>query len=150
MKPTSWQNFIAMARNWKSLRRLLQMSCKYSLTRLSSRSQTSESTSTQHWSSTMQASYIDCNSTSIAKTLLVQMQQCSFHRILHYELAWVLGTHQHAISKASTKPVSSRSVEGQRSGEEDAPTPPSTKSQAKKDKKISATVFWNKKTSEAS
>ena len=44
------------------------------------------------------------------------------------------------ISKASIKPVSSRSVEVE-SGEEDAPLPqsqPSTKSQAKKDKKFSA------------
>ena len=78
----------------------------------------------------------DCNSASIAKTLLVQMQQCSFTEF-HNKLAWVLGTHQRAFSKASVKPVSSRSVEV-KSGEEDAPTPPSTKSQAKKDKKISA------------
>ena len=42
----------------------------------------------------------DCNSTSIAKTLLVQMQQCSFTEFRN-ELARVLGTHQHAISKAS-------------------------------------------------
>ena len=41
------------------------------------------------------------------------------------------------ILKASVKPVSSRSVEVE-SGEEDALTPPSTKSQFKKDKKISA------------
>ena len=41
------------------------------------------------------------------------------------------------ISKASVKPVSSRSVEV-KSGEEDAPTPPSMKYQFKKDKKISA------------
>ena len=81
----------------------------------------------------------NCNSMPIAKTLLVQMQQCSFTEF-HNELARVLGTHQHVISKTSVKPVSSRSVEV-KSGEEDAPLPspqPSTKSQAKKDKKISA------------
>ena len=72
---------------------------------------------------------------SIAKTLLVQMQQCSFTEFCN-ELARVLGTRQWAISKASIKPVSSRSVEVE-SGEKDAP-PPSTKSQFKKDKKISA------------
>ena len=65
------------------------------------------------------------------------MQQCSFTKF-HNELARVLGTHQRAISKASAKPVTSKSVEVE-SGEEDAPiSPPSTESQAKKDKKISA------------
>ena len=54
------------------------------------------------------------------------MQQCSFTEF-HNEFAGVLGTHQH---------FSSRSVEVE-SGEEDAPTPP-TKSQIKRDKKISA------------
>ena len=63
------------------------------------------------------------------------MQQCLFTEF-HNKLARVLGTHQCAISKASVKPVSSRLVEVE-SGEEDAP-PPSTKSQIKKDKKISA------------
>ena len=47
----------------------------------------------------------------------------------------VLGTCQHVISKASIKPMSTRSVEVE-SGEEDAPLP--SKSQIKKDKKISA------------
>ena len=64
------------------------------------------------------------------------MQQCSFTKF-HNELARVLGTCQHAISRASIKPVTTKSVEVEE--EEDAPTPPpSTKSQAKKDKKISA------------
>ena len=63
------------------------------------------------------------------------MQQCSFTEFCN-ELARVLGTCQCAISKASIKPVSSRSVEV-KSGEEDAPPPP-TKSQIKRDKKISA------------
>ena len=70
---------------------------------------------------------------SIAKTLLVQMQKCSFMEF-HNELAWVLGTCQHAISKASTKSVSTKSVEVE-SGEEDVPP---TKSQIKRHKKISA------------
>ena len=60
------------------------------------------------------------------------MQQCSFTEF-HNELARVLGTHQHAISKASTKPVTTKSVEVKEEEEEDAPTlPPSLKSQAKK------------------
>ena len=77
----------------------------------------------------------DHNSTSIAKTLQVQMQQCSFTEFRN-KLARVHGTYQCVISKASIKPVSTRSVEVE-SGEEDAP-PPYTKSQIKKDKKISA------------
>ena len=76
----------------------------------------------------------DCNSTSIVKTLLVQMQKCSFTEF-HNKLAIVLGTHQRVILKASVKPVSTRSVEVE-SGEEDAPLP--SKSQIKKNKKISA------------
>ena len=64
------------------------------------------------------------------------MQQCSFTEFCN-ELARVLGTRQHSISKASAKPVTTKSVEVKE--EEDAPTPPpSSKSQAKKDKKISA------------
>ena len=47
---------------------------------------------------------LDCNSMSIAKTLLVQMSQCSFTEF-HNELARVLDTRRHAISKASAKPV---------------------------------------------
>ena len=64
------------------------------------------------------------------------MQQCSFTEFRN-ELARVLGTRQRVISKASIKPVWPRSVEIE-SGEEDASIPPSTKSQAKKDNKISA------------
>ena len=64
------------------------------------------------------------------------MQQCSFTEF-HNELAGVLGTHQHAISKANTKNVSTRSVEV-KSEEEEAPQPQPSKSQIKKDKKISA------------
>ena len=60
------------------------------------------------------------------------MQQCSFTEFCN-ELAWVLRTHQHVISKASTKSVSTKSIEVE-SGEEDAPS----KSQIKKDKKIIA------------
>ena len=71
---------------------------------------------------------------SIAKTLLVQMQKCSFTKFCN-ELARVLGTCQCVISKASVKSVSTRSIEVE-SGEEDAPLP--SKSQIKKDKKISA------------
>ena len=70
---------------------------------------------------------------SIAKTLLIQMQQCLFTEFCN-ELARVLGTHQHSISKASTKIVSTKSIEVE-SGEEDALP---SKSQIKKDKKISA------------
>ena len=64
------------------------------------------------------------------------MQQCSFTEF-HNELARVLGTRQHAISKASMKPITTKSVEVEEE-EEDAPIPPpSSKSHAKKDKKIS-------------
>ena len=70
---------------------------------------------------------------SIAKTLLVQMQQCSFTEFCN-ELAQVLRTCQCVISKANTKIVSTKSVEVE-SGEEDAQP---SKSQIKKDKKISA------------
>ena len=86
---------------------------------------------------------LDHNSTSIAKTLLVQMSQCSFTEF-HNELARVLDTHRRAISKASTKPVTSKSIEVKEEEEEDAPAPtpkPSTKpstSITKKDKKINA------------
>ena len=79
----------------------------------------------------------DCNSVSIAKTLLIQIQQCSFTEFCN-ELAQVLGTHQRAISKASTKTVSTKSVEVE-SGEEDALP---FKSQIKKDKKIRIRQWW--------
>ena len=86
----------------------------------------------------MPASCMDHNSASIAKTLLVQMQQCSFTEF-HNELARVLDTRRHAISKASTKPIMMKSVEVEEEEEEDAPLPPTipSKSLAKKDKKIS-------------
>ena len=78
---------------------------------------------------------LDRNSTSIAKTLLVQMQQCSFTEF-RTELARVLGTRRRAISKARAKPVMTKSVEVE---EEDAPLPlKPSKSLIKKDKKISA------------
>ena len=73
------------------------------------------STLKQHYASQL----YNHNSTSIAKTLLVQMQQCSFTEF-HNELARVLGTCQRAISKASTKPVTTKSVEVEEE-EEDAP-----------------------------
>ena len=47
----------------------------------------------------------DHNSASIAKTLLVQMQKCSFTEF-HNELTQVLGTCQREISKAPAKSVS--------------------------------------------
>ena len=91
-----------------------------------------DTTLKQHYTSQL----FDCNSASMAKTLLVQMQQYSFTEFRN-KLARVLGTHQHAISKASAKPITTKSVEVKE--EEDAPTPPpSSKSHAKKDKKISA------------
>ena len=86
---------------------------------------------------------LDRNSTSIAKTLLVQMSQCSFTEFCN-ELARVLDTRRCAISKASAKPVTSKSVEAKEEDEEDAPIPtlkPSTKPSTtiiKKDKKINA------------
>ena len=87
----------------------------------------------QHYTSQL----FDHNSASIAKTLLVKMQQCSFTEFCN-ELARVLGTRQCAISKASAKPITTKSVEVKKEEEEDAPIPPpSLKSQAKKDKKIS-------------
>ena len=88
----------------------------------------------QHYASQL----LDCNSASIAKTLLVQMQQCSFTEFGN-ELAWVLDTRCHAISKASTKPIMMKSIEVEEEDEEDAPLPPKPlKSLAKKDKKITA------------
>ena len=86
---------------------------------------------------------LDRNGTSIAKTLLVQMSKCSFTEFCN-ELARVLDTRRRAISKASAKPVMSKSIEAEEDNEEDAPPPtpklstkPST-SIIKKDKKINA------------
>ena len=68
----------------------------------------------------------------------MQMQQCSFTEFCN-ELARVLDTHCRAISKASTKPITMKSIEVKEEEEEDAPPPllKSSTSLAKKDKKIS-------------
>ena len=79
----------------------------------------------------------DRHSTSIAKTLLVQMSQCSFTEFCN-ELAWILGTRQRAITKASVKPVTTKAVEAEEDEEEDAPvTTKPSKIITKKDQKIS-------------
>ena len=94
-----------------------------------------DTTLKQHYASQL----LDCNSVSIAKTLLVQIQQCSFTEFRN-ELARVLDTRRHAISKASAKPVTTKSIEVEEEDEEDMP-PTSSKpsmSLTKKDKKISA------------
>ena len=62
---------------------------------------------------------LDHNSVSIPKTLLVQMSQCSFTEF-HNELARVLDTRRCAISKASAKPVMTKSIEVKEEDEEDA------------------------------
>ena len=72
-----------------------------------------------------------CNNTSIAKTLLMQMLQMTFTQF-HNELAWVLGTCQWAMNKASSKSVMT-SVDVQ--SKEDNPP---TRSQKKQNVKISA------------
>ena len=65
------------------------------------------------------------------------MQQCSFTEFCN-ELAQVLDTRQWAISKASVKPVTTKSVEVEEEEEEDVPPPPKPSNfHAKKDKKIS-------------
>ena len=74
----------------------------------------------------------DHNNASIAKTLLKQMPQITFTQFRN-ELARVLETHQHAVTKASVKTVMATSAET-KSEEEGAVT----KSQTKKDGKISA------------
>ena len=66
---------------------------------------------------------LDRNSVSIAKTLLVQMQQCSFTEF-HNELARVLDTRHCTISKASAKPVMMKSIEVEEEDEEDVPPLP--------------------------
>ena len=108
------------------------MSYKYQLIKLSSKSQTSESTSTQCLNKGMQISFWTAIARPLLRLLLVHMQECSFMEFCN-ELARVLGTHHCAISKATAKSMSTKSVEVE-SGEEDAPS----KSQIKKDKKISA------------
>ena len=74
----------------------------------------------------------DHNNASIAKTLLKQMPQITFTQFRN-ELARVLGTHQHAATKASIKTVMAASAETE--SEEEGVM---TKSQTKKDGKISA------------
>ena len=74
----------------------------------------------------------DHNNVSIAKTLLKQMPQITFTHF-HNELARVLGTCQHAATKASVKTVMAASVETE--SEEEGVM---TKSQTNKDGKISA------------
>ena len=51
----------------------------------------------------------DCNNTSIAKTLLIQMPKVSFTKFWN-ELAQVLGTRQWAISRVSSKAMSAMSA----------------------------------------
>ena len=96
-----------------------------------------DTTLMQHYASQL----LDCNSASIPKTLLVQMSKCSFTEFRN-ELARVLDTRHRAISKASAKPVTSKSIEAEEDDKEDAPPPtpklltkPST-TIIKKDKKI--------------
>ena len=66
---------------------------------------------------------LDCNSASIAKTLLVQMSTCSFTEF-QSELARVLDTRRKAIAKASLKPVTSKSIEVEEDEEQDVTSPP--------------------------
>ena len=86
---------------------------------------------------------LDRNSASIAKTLLVQMSTCSFTEFRN-ELARVLDTRRKAITKASLKPVTSKSIEVEEDEEQDTLPPPSKSSNKpsssiiKKDKKINA------------
>ena len=86
---------------------------------------------------------LDRNSTSIAKTLLVQTSKCSFTEFCN-KLARDLDTRRRAITKASVKPVTSKSIKVEEEEEEDAPPPPPKSSVkpsatiAKKDKKINA------------
>ena len=70
------------------------------------------------------------NSTSITKTLPSQMPKVTFTQFRN-ELAWVLGTHQHAKGSAKTVSVSSIAAE---SGEKVTPS----KSQQKHKAKMSA------------
>ena len=77
----------------------------------------------------------NCNSASIAKTLLMQMLHVSFTQFRN-ELARVLGTHQHSAAKSTGKSISTSSV-GVKSDEEGTVF----KSQCKWDKKLSAQSF---------
>ena len=137
MKPTSWQSFIAVEQKLKESEEafadeLQILACKVIIKKPDFRNNL-DTTLKQRYASQL----FDCNSASIAKTLLVQMQKCSFTEFRN-ELARVLGTRQHAISKASAKPITTKSVEVEEEEEEDVPLPPKPlKSHAKKDKKIS-------------
>ena len=93
-----------------------------------------DTTLKQHYASQL----LDHNSASIAKTLLVQMSQCSFTEFGN-ELARVLDTHRRTISKASAKPITMKSIEVEEEDEEDVPLPPPKPSTSliKKDKTIS-------------
>ena len=77
--------------------------------------------------SAMQTNYTDRNSTSIAKTLLLQMPKVMFTQFCN-ELARVLGTRQH--SKPSAKVVSVSTVES-KFGDEAAPSKAKQKHKAK-------------------
>ena len=98
-----------------------------------------DTTLKQHYASQL----LDHNSASIAKTLLVQTSKCSFTEFRN-ELARVLDTRCRTISKASMKPVTTKSIEVKEEEEEDVPPPPPKSSVkpsttiAKKDKKINA------------
>ena len=81
------------------------LTCKVIIKKLDFRNNL-DTTLKQHYTSQL----FDRNSVSIAKTLLGQMQQCSFMEF-HNKLARELGTCQHAISKASVKPITTKSVE---------------------------------------
>ena len=76
----------------------------------------------------------DHNSTSIAKTLLLQMLKVSFMQFRN-ELARVLGTHQHS-TKTSGKSISTSSIRVRSEEKETTST-----SQLKWDEKISAHSF---------
>ena len=67
------------------------LACKVIIKKLDFRNNL-DMTLKQHYASQL----MDCNSASIAKTLLVQMQQCSFTEFRN-ELARVLDTCRHAI-----------------------------------------------------
>ena len=110
MKPTSWQSSIAM---WQKLKESeeafadeLQILARKVIIKKPDFRNNLDTTLKQCYTSQL----LDRNSASIAKTLLVQMQQCSFTEFRN-ELARVLDTRPRAISKASAKPITTKSVE---------------------------------------
>ena len=109
------------------------MNCKFSHVKLSSKSQTFGSTSTQHLNNDMQVSFL---TTTVHQLLRPCLFKCSNAHLWSFVMNWqeFLELTSVSISKASTKIVSTKSVEVE-SGEEDAQP---SKSQIKKDKKISA------------